>query len=61
MPYPAGHRAKIRQKIVQAARRLFNQRGFENVSINEIMGAAGLTAEDFTVISQARRSSMLKR
>ena len=47
MPYPAGHRAKIRQKIVQAARRLFNQRGFENVSINEIMGAAGLTRGGF--------------
>ena len=40
MPYPADHREKIRQKIVQAARRLFNQHGFENVSINEIMGAA---------------------
>jgi AcrR family transcriptional regulator len=47
MPYPAGHREKIRQKIVQAARRLFNQRGFENVSINEIMGAAGLTRGGF--------------
>jgi hypothetical protein len=47
MPYPAGHRAKIRQKIVQAARRLFNQRGFESVSINEIMGAAGLTRGGF--------------
>ena len=47
MPCPAGHGAKIRQKIVQAARRLFNQRGFENVSINEIMGAAGLTRGGF--------------
>ena len=47
MPYPAGHREKIRQKIVQAARRLFNQHGFENVSINEIMGAAGLTRGGF--------------
>src|SRR5215472_15817138 len=47
MPYPAGHREKIRQKIIQAARRLFNQRGFENVSINEIMGAAGLTRGRF--------------
>ena len=47
MPYPADHREKIRQKIVQAARRLFNQHGFENVSINEIMGAAGLTRGGF--------------
>ena len=61
MPYPADHREKIRQKIVQAARRLFNQHGFENVSINEIMGAARRPAEDFTVISQARLSSMQKR
>jgi hypothetical protein len=47
MPYPVGHSEKTRQKIVQTARRLFNQRGFENVSINEIMGAAGLTRGGF--------------
>jgi len=47
MPYPAGHSEKMRQKIVHGAQRLFNQRGFENVSINEIMGAAGLTRGGF--------------
>ena len=43
MPYPAGHRQRVRQKIVHSARRLFNQHGFEGVSINQIMAGAGLT------------------
>ena len=43
MPYPVGHQAKIRTKIVQAARKLFNRHGFENTSVNQIMAAAGLT------------------
>lgn len=47
MAYPAGHREKTRRKIVQSARRLFNRRGFENVSINEIMADAGLTRGGF--------------
>jgi hypothetical protein len=36
MPYPAGHRERIRNKIVRSARRIFNQNGFENVSIDEV-------------------------
>lgn len=47
MPYPVGHRDTVRKKIVNAARRLFNRRGFENVSVNEIMAAAGLTRGGF--------------
>jgi TetR/AcrR family transcriptional regulator, transcriptional repressor for nem operon len=47
MACPAGHRDKIRTKIVQSARRLFNRRGFENVSIDEIMADAGLTRGGF--------------
>ena len=43
MPYPAGHRKEVSQRIVDSARRLFNRRGFENVSIAEIMAGAGLT------------------
>lgn len=43
MPYPAGHRDNTRTRIVHAARRLFNRNGFENVSIDQIMAAAGLT------------------
>jgi AcrR family transcriptional regulator len=47
MPYPAGHRDKVRKKIIQSARRLFNRHGFEKVSINQIMAAAGLTHGGF--------------
>ena len=47
MPYPAGHREEIRKKIITSARKLFNRRGFENVSLNEIMAEAGLTRGGF--------------
>jgi len=43
MPYPKGHRAAARAKIIDSARRLFNRHGFDNVSISQIMTAAGLT------------------
>ena len=47
MPYPAGHRERIRSKIVESARRLFNRHGFESVSVNSIMAEAGLTRGAF--------------
>ena len=47
MPYAAGHRAKVKEKIVQSARRLFNRHGFDNVSLNQIMAGAGLTHGGF--------------
>lgn len=47
MTYPQGHRAAIRRKIVDSARRLFNRHGFENVSLNRIMAGAGLTRGGF--------------
>jgi AcrR family transcriptional regulator len=47
MPYPAGHRDKVRKKIVESARRLFNRNGFENVSVDSIMAHAGLTRGGF--------------
>lgn len=47
MPYPAGHRDNVRKKIIQTARRLFNRHGFESVSVNQIMAAAGLTRGGF--------------
>jgi TetR/AcrR family transcriptional regulator, transcriptional repressor for nem operon len=47
MPYPAGHRAEVRKKIVNSARRLFNRHGFENVSVSQIMEGAGLTHGGF--------------
>jgi len=47
MPYTVGHRAEVRTKIVQSARRLFNCRGFDNVSVTQIMAGAGLTHGGF--------------
>jgi TetR/AcrR family transcriptional repressor of nem operon len=47
MPYPAGHRDEVKGKIVDSARRLFNQHGFEQVSVDRIMAGAGLTRGGF--------------
>ena len=47
MPYPAGHRAKVRASIIDSARKLFNRYGFENVSLQQIMAGAGLTSGGF--------------
>jgi AcrR family transcriptional regulator len=47
MPYPAHHRANVRQRIVDSARHLFNRRGFEGVSISQIMAGAKLTHGGF--------------
>ena len=47
MPYPAGHSAEVKGKIVQSARRLFNRHGFEGVSLDQIMSGAGLTRGGF--------------
>lgn len=47
MPYPAGHRAEVKRKIVDSARRLFNRHGFDNVSIGQIMKGANLTHGGF--------------
>ncbi len=47
MPYTQEHKAMTRAKIVDAARHLFNRRGFTGVSIDEIMGEAGLTRGGF--------------
>src|SRR5215475_8647920 len=47
MPYPVGHRSKVKRNIIDSARRLFNRYGFENVSIQQIMAGAGLTHGGF--------------
>ncbi len=47
MPYTAEHKAETRARIVGSARRLFNRRGFTEVSIDEIMAHAGLTRGGF--------------
>ncbi len=47
MPYNSAHKAATRARIVDAARRLFNQYGFEQVSIDQVMSGAGLTRGGF--------------
>lgn len=47
MPYTQAHKARTRARIVEGARALFNRRGFEQVTIDEVMAAAGLTRGGF--------------
>lgn len=47
MPYNSEHKEQTRERIVGAARRLFNRHGFEQVSIERIMSEAGLTRGGF--------------
>ena len=47
MPYTQEHKERTRTRIVESARRLFNRNGFAEVSIDEIMGDAGLTRGGF--------------
>jgi TetR/AcrR family transcriptional regulator, transcriptional repressor for nem operon len=43
MRYPVEETAARHERIVKEASRLFRERGFENVSVSEVMKAAGLT------------------
>ncbi len=47
MPYPASHKGRTRERIVEAARELFNRHGFERVTIDMVMTRAGLTRGGF--------------
>jgi TetR/AcrR family transcriptional regulator, transcriptional repressor for nem operon len=47
MPYSAEHKRDTRQRILESARRLFNRKGFLDVSIDEVMENAGLTHGGF--------------
>ena len=47
MPYSARHKLETRQRILESARRLFNSKGFAEVSIGEVMDGAGLTHGGF--------------
>lgn len=47
MPYPANHKERQKQTIVDSARKLFNRHGFESVSVQQIMAGAGLTHGGF--------------
>ena len=47
MPYSPEHKQNTHQRILESARRLFNARGFNEVSIDDIMADAGLTRGGF--------------
>ncbi|WP_296989904.1 TetR/AcrR family transcriptional regulator [Thalassospira sp. UBA1131] len=47
MPYAPTHKPKTRIRIVNAASALFKKHGFENVTIDQVMAAAGLTRGGF--------------
>lgn len=47
MPRPLNHHQQVREKIIRSARRLFNRRGFNAVSIDQVMAEAGLTRGSF--------------
>jgi AcrR family transcriptional regulator len=47
MPYSPKHKRDTRDKILESARRLFNKKGFSEVSIDEIMENASLTRGGF--------------
>lgn len=47
MPYTAEHKEATRRRILESARRLFNDKGFAQVSIDEVMDHAGLTRGGF--------------
>ncbi|MFK7914480.1 MAG: TetR/AcrR family transcriptional regulator [Pseudomonadales bacterium] len=47
MPYSSEHKRQTRQKILEAARGLFNAHGFSDVTIDMVMQAAGLTRGGF--------------
>jgi TetR/AcrR family transcriptional regulator, transcriptional repressor for nem operon len=47
MPYSAEHKENTRQRIITSAARLFNRKGFSEVTISEIMITAGLTHGGF--------------
>ena len=47
MRYTAEHKDQSRTKILEAARQLFRSHGFEGASIDQVMGAAGLTRGAF--------------
>jgi AcrR family transcriptional regulator len=47
VPYSSKHKLETRQRVLESARRLFNSKGFAEVSIAEIMDHAGLTHGGF--------------
>ena len=56
MPYAKDHKARTRNRIVQAARDLFSRYGFEMVSIGEIMNAAKMTHGAFYAYFESKEA-----
>ena len=56
MRYPAKETAVKHDRIVKEASRLFRERGFENISVGEVMKAAGLTHGASMPISVRRKN-----
>src|SRR5262249_53738171 len=54
MPYRPEHGAKTRARILHGARTLFTRRGFEGVSIDELMASAGLARGAFYSYFQSK-------
>ena len=54
MPYPPQHRARTRARIIRSAQALFNRRGFNGVSIDDVMEHAGLTRGGFYAYFRAK-------
>jgi TetR/AcrR family transcriptional regulator, transcriptional repressor for nem operon len=47
MGYSSGHKARTRERVVEAAARLFRRYGYNGVGIDDIMAAAGMTRGGF--------------
>lgn len=47
MGYPQGHKEQTRQRIIQAARRLWKRRGYGGASVDKVMEEANLTRGGF--------------
>ena len=47
MPYSEQHKQQSRNKILKSARKLFARKGFEKVSIDDLMADAGMTRGAF--------------
>ena len=47
MRYPPGHKAKTREKILEAAGRVFRRQGYHATGVDGVMEEAGLTAGGF--------------
>ncbi|MEO1203935.1 MAG: helix-turn-helix domain-containing protein [Pseudomonadota bacterium] len=59
MPYTPEHAQRTRARIIEAARRSFNRRGYLAVSIDDVMADAGLTRGGFYNHFSSKESLLL--